>query len=86
MFFKCSSKFINQEIKMCNLVNVDNNGMADISPEVTVKDFKKCCISSTVDENDDTLWNGSEETGDVRRECEEDEGTDCDNGASDTDW
>jgi len=25
-----------------------------------------------------TLWNGSEEDGDVRSECEEDEGTDCD--------
>ena len=46
---------------------------------------KKCCISNAVDENDDMVWNGSEEDGDVRSECEEDEGTDCVNGASDTD-
>jgi len=33
-----------------------------ISPEVTVKGFKKCCISNAVDEtNDDMLWNDSEE-------------------------
>jgi len=33
-----------------------------ISPEVTVKSFKKCCISSAVDETDNgMLWNGSEE-------------------------
>ena len=33
-----------------------------------------------------TFWNGSEEDGDVRSECEEDEGTDCEDGDSDTDW
>jgi hypothetical protein len=38
-----------------------------ISPEVTVKGFKKSCISKTVDEiNDDMLWNGSEEEGNVK--------------------
>jgi hypothetical protein len=46
-----------------------------ISPDMTVKGFKKCCISSAVDGTDDMLWNGSEEDGDVRSECEEDEGT-----------
>jgi hypothetical protein len=51
-----------------------------ISPEVTVKGFKKCCISTVVDEtDDDMLWNGSEE------ECEEDKGTDCEDGDSETD-
>ena len=41
-----------------------------ITPEVTVKGFKKCCISSAVDGTDgDMLWNGSEEGGDVRSEC-----------------
>jgi len=35
-----------------------------ISPEVTGKGFKKCCIPKTVD--DDKLWNGSEEYGNVR--------------------
>jgi hypothetical protein len=32
------------------------------------------------------LWNDSEEDGNVRSKCEEDEGTDCKDGASDTDW
>jgi hypothetical protein len=51
-----------------------------ISPEVTVKDFKKCCISNAMDgTEDDMLWNDSEENGNVRSECEEDED-------SDTDW
>jgi len=52
-----------------------------ISPEMTAKGFKKCCISSAMDGTDDMLWNDSEEVGNVRSECEEDEGTDCD-----TDW
>jgi hypothetical protein len=35
-----------------------------ISPEVTMKSFKKCCTSTAVDEtDDDMLWNGSEEDG-----------------------
>jgi len=38
-----------------------------ISPEVTVKGFKMCCLNNTVDEiDDDMLWNGSEEDGNVR--------------------
>ena len=33
-----------------------------ISPEVTVKSCKKCCIEYAVDETDThTFWNGSEE-------------------------
>ena len=33
-----------------------------ISPGVTVKDFKKCCISIRMEgTNDDMLWNGSVE-------------------------
>ena len=35
---------------------------------------------------DKMLWNGSEENGDVRSECKEDEGTDCEDGNSYTDW
>jgi hypothetical protein len=59
----------------------------NISPEVTVKGFKKCCISNTVDKTGgDTLWNGSEENGNVRSECDVGEGTDCEDGGSDTDW
>jgi len=48
----------------------------NISPEVTVKGFKKRCVSNAVD-------------GNVRSECEEgkeDEGTDCEDGDSDGDW
>jgi len=36
-----------------------------ISPEVTVKGFNKCCMSTALDETD-ILWNGSEEDGYVR--------------------
>jgi len=32
------------------------------------------------------LWNGSEVDGHVRSECEGDEGTDCEDGDSDTVW
>jgi hypothetical protein len=49
-----------------------------------MKDFKKCCISHALDETDDNmLWNGCEEDGNVMAECEEDKGTDCENGDSD---
>jgi hypothetical protein len=34
----------------------------------------------------DMLWNDSEEDGDVRGECEQDEDTDCEDGDSNTDW
>jgi hypothetical protein len=35
-----------------------------VSPEVTVKGFKKCCISSAVDGAEEyKLWNESEEMG-----------------------
>ena len=56
-----------------------------ILPAVNVKGFKKCCISNAVDGTDDMLWNGSEEDGNVRSECEEYAGTDCEDGDSDTD-
>jgi len=35
---------------------------------------------------DNMLWSDSEEDGDVRPECEEDEGTDCEEGDTDSDW
>jgi hypothetical protein len=58
-----------------------------ISPEVTLKGCKKCCISTAVDKTDDNMWwNDIEEDGFVRSECEEDDDTDCKNGDSDTDW
>jgi hypothetical protein len=41
-----------------------------------LKGVKKCCISSALDQtdDDDVLWNGSEEDGYVRDACPEDEG------------
>ena len=54
-----------------------------ISPEVIVIGLKKCCISSAVGGTvDDMLWNGSKENGHVRSGCEEDDGTDCEDGSS----
>jgi len=44
---------------------------------VTVKGFKKCCISIAMDDTDnDMLWYSSAEEDDSRSECEEDEGID----------
>jgi hypothetical protein len=58
-----------------------------ISPEVTVKGFHQCRISSAVDGfDDDTVWDGSEEVGNVQSECEEGKGTNCEDVDSDTDW
>jgi hypothetical protein len=40
--------------------------MQCISPEVTVKCCKKCCIPNATDESDtDTSWNDNEKDGDV---------------------
>ena len=50
-----------------------------------MKGFQKCCISNTVHKIDDMLWNGSDDDGVVRTECKEDEGTDHEDGDSDTD-
>jgi hypothetical protein len=47
------------------------------TPEVTVKGFKMYCVSNTVDETNDILWNGSVEVWNIRSECEEDEDTNC---------
>jgi hypothetical protein len=58
-----------------------------ISPELNVKSFMQCCTSSAMDENDDEmLCNGSEQDENGRRECKEDERTDCEDGDGDTDW
>jgi len=51
--------------------------MAAHLTRMTVKGFKKCCISNAANDTDeDRLWNGSEEDENVRSEGEEDEGTD----------
>jgi hypothetical protein len=40
-----------------------------------------------VDETDDDLfWKISEKIGNLRNECEEDEGTDCEDGDGDINW
>ena len=71
---------------MYYLVYVDYNGVASQLIR-SDKSVKKCCMSNAVDgTDDDTLWKGSEEDGDVRRYCVGDEGTDCEDGDSDTDW
>ena len=58
-----------------------------IALELIVKSCNKCCISNAVDETDiDMFWNGSEEDKNVRSQCEEDEGTDCEEGNSETNW
>jgi len=71
---------------MYYLVSVDCNSIAVHLTEVIVKGFKMCCISNSVDvTDDDVLWNDSEEDGNVRSECELDEGYDCEDGDSDAD-
>jgi len=56
------------------------------SPEVIVKVFKKCCTCNAMNETDgDMLSNGCEERN-FRSECEKNEGTDCEDGDSNTDW
>ena len=72
---------------MYYLVSVDRNSMTVHLTRSDWKGFRKCCVSTEVDgTDDDMLWNDSEEDGDVRCECEEDEGIDCEDGDSDTDW
>jgi len=73
------------------LVSVGHNDKAAHFTRCNLKGFKKCCISSAGDENDDhdeddVLWNSSEEDGNVTCGCQEDEGTENEDGDSDTDW
>jgi hypothetical protein len=69
------------------LVDVDHSSMAVHLTRSDCEGFKKCCMCSSVNGTDgDMLWNGSEGDGDVRGACEEDEGTDCEDGDSDTEW
>ena len=53
-----------------------------ISPEVNVKGVKNAMNET----DDDVLWNGSEDDGNVKSECEEEEGNDREDGDSNTDW
>ena len=54
-----------------------------ISPEVIVKCFKKWCASNAVDETD-VFWHVCAEDGNAK--CEDNEGTECEDGDSDSDW
>ena len=68
-------------------VNVENNSMAACRTRSDCEGFNKCCMSNAMDETDDgKLWNGCKEDGNVSSECRGDEGTDCEDGDSDTDW
>jgi hypothetical protein len=58
-----------------------------ISPAVDVKGLKNCCISrAAVGTDVDMLWNGIKGNENIRSECEEDVGTDCEDTDSDSDW
>ena len=58
-----------------------------ISPDVIVKGFKKCCVSNAKDGPDGgMLWNGIKKDGKVRSQCEEDEGTECEDKECDIGW
>jgi hypothetical protein len=58
-----------------------------ISPDTTIKGLKTGCISNAMDgTNGVMLCNDSEENGNVRSACQEEEGTDCEDGDSDTNW
>ena len=82
-----SSTFTSQEIKFSTQSMWIITAWHSISPEGTVKGFKKCCISNAVDgTDDDMLQNSSEEDGNVTSEHEEEKGTDCEHGDSDNDW
>jgi hypothetical protein len=66
---------------------VDHDSIAAHLTRNEFEGFKRCCISSAVDEiNVDMLWIGAEKHGNVRSWCEEDEGTDCADGKCDNDW
>jgi len=59
--------------------------MAAHLTRIDYEEFYECCISSAVEgTDDDKVWSDSEEEGSVKSEWEEDEGTDCEDGDSDT--
>ena len=51
-----------------------------ILQEVCGKGLGRCCMYSVIGVTGDMLKNGSDEDGRVRGECEEEEGTDCEDG------
>ena len=58
-----------------------------ISQQEHVKRLEKCCISNAVDVTDDDRCEMAvKRVGLLVPSCEEDEGTGCEDGDSDTDW
>jgi hypothetical protein len=58
-----------------------------ISSEVTVKGFKKCCITKTLDEtDDDMLWKGREGGGMLRVSVQKMKALTVKMEIVDTDW
>ena len=57
-----------------------------ISPEVTVKGFKKVCISTAMDESDDNMLGNGRKMMGMLGMGGWDEGIDCEDGDSDNDW
>ena len=54
---------------------------------LTRSNSEGCKISTALDGTDyNMLWNEGKDDGDVTSQCEEDEGTYCEDGDSDTDW
>jgi hypothetical protein len=74
---------------MYYLVGADHNSMAvHLTRSVVCERVYRSAVRPTaVDGTDDNmLWNGSEEDGSVRSVRKKDEGTDCDDEESDTEW
>jgi Fe-S-cluster containining protein len=66
---------------------VDHNSLKVHLTRSKCEGCKKCCISIAVDGTDyDMLSNEGKDDRDDTSQCEEDEGTYCEEGDSDTDW
>jgi hypothetical protein len=68
------------------LVDVDHNIMAALLTGSDCERVSRCAVYAVGGTDGDMLWNGNVENGNGGRECEEDEGTDCEDGGSGTDW
>jgi hypothetical protein len=77
--------FINQQIKSVIFRQYESSQHGSTPQQCA--GFKRCCLSSALDEtNVDMLWICVEKNGNVRSWCEEDENTDCADGKSDAEW
>ena len=66
----------NQEVQCPSPLSVPYSGLGVQLNRIACVGFKKCHISIAMDGTDeDMLWNDSEEDGNVRSGCEEEEGT-----------